>query len=40
MPEDLPLNTPTSLGSWVLLIAAAIDSYQLDSAQILKDAGL
>ena len=40
MPEDLPLNTPTSLGSWVLLIAAAIDSYQLDSAAILKEAGL
>ncbi len=31
---------PTSLGSWVLLVAKAIESYGLDSREIFKNSGL
>ena len=41
MQDDTLLpKTPTSLGSWVLLIVQAIDSYGLDSKTIFSDAGI
>ncbi len=40
MPETLPKTPPTSLGSWALLIAGAIDSYQLNSTEIFAQAGI
>ena len=41
MQDDTLLpKTPTSLGSWILLIVQAIDSYGLDSKSIFADAGI
>lgn len=41
MQDDTLLpKTPTSLGSWILLVVQAIDSYGLDSAAIFSQAGI
>lgn len=41
MQDDTLLpKTPTSLGSWILLIVQAIDSYGLDSKTIFSEAGI
>ena len=38
--DTLVPNTPTTIGSWALLIAKAIESYQLDSAVLFKQADI
>ncbi len=40
MDDTLLPKTATSLGSWALLVAQAIESYGLDSTQIFIDAGI
>lgn len=38
--DTLVPNTPTTIGSWALLIAKVIESYQLDSAVLFKEADI
>ena len=40
MNEAVLLKTPSVLGSWALLLAQVIDSYELDSEQIFLTAGI
>jgi len=37
---SLPHQTPTTLGSWVLLVAQVIESYGLDSDSLLEENGI
>ncbi len=38
--DQQPTQIPTSLGSWAILLANAIESYGLDSEQLFRDAGV
>ncbi len=41
MPHaDLTIQSPSTLGSWVMLIAQTVDSYGVDSQTLFKEAGI
>ncbi len=37
---DQTVQSPTTLGNWILLIAQAVDSYGVDSNVLFRDAGI